>query len=307
MAFKNARIYSVEITPELQEIFRNETRLEECITSVRFRPAGAQEMSSCGFSPVFGRHTDSYTFTSSGSHFFRFTEENKLMPSSVVNERLLDIIDQKEAELSRSLKKNEKQALKQALVDEMMSKAFASRRDLFIMVNSVEGFIAISATSAKRADNAITMLRKAFGTFPAKTLQPRVVVEDRMTNFIAKDDLPEGINLGYDCVLKSDDDTGATVKATKEDLTCKEILSHIEAGKHITELQLELVDQATFVLNTELTLKRITLDDQYLEKNLPQKTDDKVADMQSFMLVEADVIKSMVKSVMQAFDCASQG
>ena len=46
MAFKNARIYSVEITPEIQEIFRNETRLEECITSVRFRPAGAQEMSS---------------------------------------------------------------------------------------------------------------------------------------------------------------------------------------------------------------------------------------------------------------------
>ena len=305
MAFKNLRLYTVDLSGgELKNIFSNESLLEECIASARFRPTLDQEMSSCGFAPLFGRHTDAYTFSSNHNHFFRFVEENKLLPSSIIKETLLDEIDKKEAELNRALKKDEKQALKLALTNKLMSQAFVTRRELFIWVNSTYGFVGVSVTSAKRAENTITTLRKALhGSFPAKPLQPHCVVEDRLTSFLAKGELPNDFGLGFDCVLKSTDDTGATVRATKEDLTCKEIISHIEAGKRATELQLNLTDLAQFVLTNDLVVKRLTLEDQFLERNLPQKSDDKIADMQSFLLIEADVLTTVFDKLSKAFDC----
>ena len=308
MSFKNLRLYTVDLSnnSELKNIFANETLLEECIASCKFRKTMEQEMSTCGFAPLFGRHTDAFTFSSNHNHFFRFVEENKLLPSTIIKEAFLDEVDRKENELNRALKKDEKQALKLALTNKMMAQAFVTRRELFVWVNSLYGFVGVSATSAKRAESAITVLRKALhGSFPAKPLQPRCVVEDRLTSFIAKGDLPQDFKLGYDCVLKSTDDTGATVRASKEDLTCKEINSHIEAGKRVTEVQLDFVENAQFVITSELAIKRITLDDQYLERSLPQKTDDKIADMQSYMLVDSDVLTAIFDKVMKAFDCVT--
>lgn len=307
MSFKNLRLYTVNLTDELKDLFSNQLLLENSIEACKFRHTMEQEMTSCGFAPLFGRNTDAYTFSSNHNHFFRFVEENKLLPSTIIREAFLDEVEKKEEELGRALKKDEKQALKLALTNQMMAKAFVTRRELLIWVNSLYGYVGVSATSAKRAENAITVLRKACnGTFPVKPLQPRCVVEDRLTSFISKGDLPEGFSLGNDCVLKSTDDTGATVRASKEDLTCKEINSHIEAGKRVTELQLDFVDNAQFVLSNELALKRISLDDQFLERSLPQKSDDKITDMQSYLLVESDVMTSIFDKIVKAFDCAQE-
>ena len=112
MWFKNARIYTVALDDGLKSIFNNETLLNEKIAAEQFKPTTQKEMSSCGFSPVFGRHTDAFVFSHDQNHFLRFTEENKLLPSSIVNQALADEIDIREQELNRALKKSEKQALK---------------------------------------------------------------------------------------------------------------------------------------------------------------------------------------------------
>ncbi len=304
MPFKSVRLYSVALDDKLKSIFANENELDKLIADEKFKPAGQMEISSCGFAPVFGRNTEAYSFSYDGNHYFRFVEENKLLPSSVVNQVFLDEVDAKEEELGRPLKKAEKTTLKTAITNKMLAQAFASRRELMIWVNSRYGFVGISVTSAKRAENAITYLRKALGgSFPAKSFSPRCVVEDRLTSFVARNDMPDGFKLGYDCVLKSNDDTGATVRASKEDLTCDEIQSHIKAGKMITDLQLNLNDSVSFVVNNELVLKRIAIDDTFLSQNLPQSTEDKTADMQSFFIIEASVLTDMVDRVTKAFDC----
>lgn len=304
MPFKSVRLYTVALDDKLKSIFANENELDKLIADEKFKPAGQMEISSCGFAPVFGRNTEAYSFSYDGNHYFRFVEENKLLPSSVVNQVFLDEVDAKEEELGRPLKKAEKTTLKTAITNKMLAQAFASRRELMIWVNSRYGFVGISVTSAKRAENAITYLRKALGgSFPAKSFSPRCVVEDRLTSFVARNDMPEGFKLGFDCVLKSNDDTGATVRASKEDLTCDEIQSHIKAGKMITDLQLNLNDSVSFVVNNELVLKRIAIDDTFLSQNLPQSTEDKTADMQSFFIIEASVLTDMVDRVTKAFDC----
>lgn len=304
MWFKNARIYTVDLSEDLKKVFRNPEALEDALAQVKFKPVTAMEMSSSGFAPIFGRAADVYSFASAGNCFVKIIEEQKLLPSSIVNQAVMDEIENRENQLKRPLKKDEKAAIKTAILQEMMSKAFASRKELFIWVNYDKGYVAVSATSAKRAENAIALLRSALESFPAKPLAPRVSVEDKLSTYVRTNDLPPGFSLGADAVLKSIGDEGATVRISRDELTSKEVINHLDAGKEVTDLQLYLEEDTGFMLSSDLTVKRVSISDQYLERNLPEKTDDTVSDLQSFLIVEADILTNIVTNIKSAFDCA---
>lgn len=303
MWFKNARIYKLDLDQNLKSIFNNPEVMEAAMQKARFRPVGAMEMQSAGFAPVFGRHTEAYSYSFEHNHFFKIVEENKLLPSSIINQAFLDEVDSKEEELGRPLTKAEKQTLKTALTQKMVAQAFSSKKELFMLVNSQFNYAIVAASSAKRAENACALMRQALGSFPAKSYQPRCVVEERLTSFVTEHQLPEGFSLGRDTVLKSNDDDGGTVRISKEELTTDEVTNHIKAGKLITDLQLNFDNSVNFVLSQDLGIKRISLEDQYLEKNLPQKTDDAIADMQGVFIIQADMFSKLVASLIKAFDC----
>ncbi len=304
MWFKNAQIYGLKLTPEQLAILRDDTKFEEIISAKAFRPCMAQELSTIGFAPLFGRDTPAMSFSYGPHHFLRLLEETKLLPASVIKVALEDEIAKKESALGRELHKNEIQTLKTAITGQLLERAFSSQRDMLVYINTEKNFALVSVSSAKRAERAIAMLREAFGgSFPAKHYQPRCVVEDRMTAWVGRDELPTVFALGCDAILKSIDDVGTTVRMSKEDLRSEEVLGHINAGKMITELQLVFEDSASLVLTSDLVLKRIRPEDQYLEQNLPEKTDDAIADMQSVLLVQADVFERLVSTLVTTFEC----
>lgn len=303
MWFKNARIYRLELSEEIKNYFKDEELLEKTVSEKAYRPCMAQEVSTLGFAPIFGKSAKAFTFSNAHNHFFKIVEENKLLPASVIKNELDEEIENKEIALKRELRKNEKQALKTAVVNKLLAQAFSARRELLICVNSEKGYVAVSVSSAKRAERAIAMLREAFSTFPAKCFQPRCVVEDRMTSWISNNDLPNVFTLGNDATLKSTDDEGGTVKVSKEDLSSDEIAVHIKAGKVITDLQLIFEDTVMCVLSSDLTVKRMRPLDQFLEKNLPEKSDDAVADMAAHLCLQGEVLTSLIDSISEIFDC----
>ncbi len=302
MWFKNARFYTVDFS-ELNEIFKNEVDVEDAVEGVAFRPCMAQEISTVGFAPLFGENTP-FHFSSANNHFFRLVEETKLLPSSVVNNQLHELVLQKELELKRQLRKNEKEALKSAVVNQLLSRAFATRRDLLLWCNPEIGMCACSASSAKRAEKGLAMLREAFTTFPAKLLEPHCLVEDKLTSWLKDGHPVSRFSLGTDTTLKSIDDDGGIIRASREDLTSDEISVHLQAGKVVTEVQLNFDDSLMMVLCSDLSCKRLKPTDQYLERNLPQKTDDAIADMQSHLVLQGEMLKELGSYIMETFDCA---
>lgn len=304
MWFKNAQIYSLQLTDEQKAVLRDDTKFEEILKQKAFRPCQAQEVATIGFAPLFGRQAEAMSFSHGPHHFVRLLEETKLLPSSVIKAALEEEVAAKEESLGRELQKNEIQTLKTAVTSKLMERAFSAQRDMLVFIDSDKGYAVVSVSSAKRAEHAIAMLREAFaGSFPARHFQPRCVVEDRMTSWIEKNELPQIFALGFDATLKSTDSEGATVRVSKEDLQSEEILGHIKAGKVITEMQLVFEDSASFVLTSDLVLKRLRPEDQYLEQNLPESVDDAVADMQSILLVQADLLDNIVDALVRTFEC----
>ncbi|MBO6257819.1 MAG: recombination-associated protein RdgC [Succinivibrio sp.] len=302
MWFKNARIYNVDYS-EINHFFKDERELQDALESASFRPCMAQEVSTIGFAPLFGPDS-AYCFVNGSDVFCRLVEETKLLPSSVIKTELDDQVRKREQELQRPVKKTEKEALKTAVLNQLLSKAFATRRELLVWCNPEHQMVAIGATSAKRAEKALAMLRQAFGSFPATVPQPRCVVEDRMTSWLSpKGQLPSVLQLGTDTVLKSPEDDGGVIRASREDLSSDEIAVHVDAGKVATEIQVVYDDSLSMVLGSDLSLKRLKPLDQYLERNLPAKSEDAAADIQAHLILQGQLLGEVSELLMEIFDC----
>lgn len=300
MWFKNAKIYTVDFG-EITDLLSDPGQLQNTLEHVKFSPCLAGELTSIGFSPVLGRE-GAFCFASGGSYFFKLTEENKILPSAVIKTALEERIDQKEAETGRRLQKKEKEDLKSALTGELTAKAFATRREILLWAHPGKRLCAVNVSSARRAEKALAMMRQAFPGFPAKVLQPRCAPEERLTSWVSEGSLPPKFVLGTDTVLKSPED-GSVIRASKEDLTSEEIIAHIGAGKSVTELQLTYDDAISVVLDSELCLKRIKFLDQYLEQNLPRKSKDAAADLQSLLILQGSELAELAPLILELFDC----
>ena len=148
------------------------------------------------------------------------------------------------------------------------------------------------------------MLREAFSTFPAKLLAPHAMVDEKMTSWL-KDatTLPKRFAFGSETTLKSTDEDGGVIRASKEDLTSEEIAVHLEAGKVATEIGLSFDESLELTLTSDLALKKLKPTDIYLEKNLPEKSDDETADAQALLVLQGELLSELCDYLMEIFNC----
>ncbi|MCR5085332.1 MAG: recombination-associated protein RdgC [Succinivibrionaceae bacterium] len=302
MWLKNARIYTLSLEGPLLGTIADQQALEAAIAATPFHPCQAQEISTIGFAPLFGPD-GAYTFTNGADHFCLLQEETKLLPASVLRDELEAEILRQQRDLGRELRKTEREALKTAMQNRLLERAFAVRRTTLVWFNHEAKAAAVGASSAKRAERGVATLRQAFGgTFPAAAMQPRCAVEDRITSWITEGSLPGCFTLGTDATLRSSDEDGGTIRAAKEDLSSEEIAAHLKAGKEFSEIQLTYDDSLSLVLTSDLALKRIKPTDQYLERNLPGKIEDRNADLQSNLIIEGALLSSLYQRLCEIFD-----
>lgn len=128
---------------------------------------------------------------------------------------------------------------------------------------------------------------------------PELVMTEWLKNPLT---LPEIFQFGNDTTLKSTDEDGATIKASKEDLTSEEISIHLES-KVVKEISLHYDITADIKLTSDLVIKSFKPVDLYLEKTLPEKSDNPVADAQALLIIEADILSSLCPKLLEVFKC----
>ena len=305
MNFKNLRFYTVDLT-DLIDTLKDDEKIEDALEKAKFTECPKDQLYSVGFVEFFEGYVPKH-ISSGHNHFFKVGEEAKLIPSSVIKTTLKKAVAAKEAELSRYLKKEEKEALKAAISNRLLSQAFTTYKELIIWVNTDLNIVGVGTTSAKKAEMAIALLRDALTTFPAKILAPMSSPEDVMTNWL-KDtsSIPVGFQLGNDATLKSVDEDGETIKAIKADLTSDEIAVHLDGLKQVKEISLVYDDAVNIKLTSDLVIKSFKPTDTYLEKNLPEKTKDEKADEESMLFLQTELLTEICSHLLKIFKCQTE-
>ncbi|RMH87917.1 recombination-associated protein RdgC [Lysobacter pythonis] len=270
--------------------------LESHLPEAALKPVGPMELSSRGFVSPFGRHEgeevalmhrieDAIWLTVGG--------EDRLLPGAVVNDLLQKKIAEFEEKNARRPGGKMRRQMKDDLVTELLPRAFVRPSRTDALIDLSDGVLVVDSASRKTAEAVVSQIREALGSFPALPVNAEIAPRAVMTGWIAGDALPEGLSLGDECELRDPADTGAVVKIQRMELAGEEIETHLQAGKQVTRLALNLDDHIGFVLGEDLVIRKFKLLDGAVDQLENTDNDDLRAELDARFVLMAGEFKRL--------------
>jgi len=272
MWFKNLIIYRLSTPIDLTE-----DELESRLQEFAYRPCTSQEKSKYGWSKPMGKHGESLLHVTDGNILLCAKKEDKMLPASVVKEALDEKIEQIESETARPVKKKEKDALKEEIEHRLLPRAFSRLGTTFAYIAPKMGLIIVDASSHNKAEDMLALLRKSIGSLAVLPMQSKSIVEQTMTSWLSEGTPTHPFELLEEAELKSPLENGAIIRCKNQDLICDELKAHIENGMFAVKVGMQYAESLTFILNEDLTIKRVKFTDVVTEQKDDQDKDDKAA------------------------------
>ncbi|CAG9415879.1 recombination-associated protein RdgC [Providencia alcalifaciens] len=259
--FKNAIVYRMT-----RDIQISSDELEAQLKNLEFSPCGSQDMMKVGWTnPI--KTGEALTHSVGNQILIVAKREEKKLPTDVIKKELQAKIDKLETEQGRRLKKTEKDSLKDEVVQDLLPRAFSKESTVSVWIDNDNQRIIVDASSAKRAEDTLALLRKTLGSLPVVPLTMKTPIELTLTDWLRDGVIPQGFNLTDEAELKAMLAEGGIARFKKQDLVSDEIASHIEAGKLVTKLSLDWNETIQFTLCDDCSLKKIKFSDMLKAQN----------------------------------------
>jgi recombination associated protein RdgC len=231
--------------------------LAEKLDTLRFRPCGAHEESSFGWTAPLGKAEQSLVHAANGYIMLCVKKEERVLPTAVINEMIQEKAAEAEEQQGRKLSKKERIQLKDELIFDLLPRAFTFSRKIYAYIDPKGGWLVVDAASAKSAEDLLSLLRKSLGSLPAvpiNTVNNPVAI---MTQWLVTQQTPSDIVVEDECELRSPGEEGSIIRCKNHDLSLPEIQNHLDSGKEVIKLALSWADRLAFVIDKSFSIKRL--------------------------------------------------
>lgn len=269
----------------------NQEEFEEAVFQDVFRPCGAQDLSTFGWTKALGKHSQMISHFSRNAILICAKREEKVLPAAVVNELVQSKVEVIEMEESRPVKKKEKDEIKENLLHELIPQAFKKSSLQYAFIDLEKGWLVVNSGSFNKAEELLALLRKSLGSLP---VVPAFVNYDLglfLTDWLSKMSSPEGFEIGLDADLLEPDENGAQVKLKQHDLSSDEVQKHLENGKQVSKLSLEWNERIKFTLQDDGAIKRINFSEVLKDENADIPKEDMMVKLDAdFILASSELV-----------------
>lgn len=295
MWFKNLQIY--RFTRPFDVSLED---LEKQLEALPFTPCGSQEQSKFGWVSPLGKHGQAMTHVAGEQILLCAKKEDKMLPGSVINDMVAEKAEAIEIEQGRALKKKEKDALKEEIIVDLLPRAFSRFQQTFAWINPKDGFIAVDASSAKRAEDLLALLRKTIGSLPVVPLAMTTPPELTLTEWLKEGAAPAGFQLEDEVELRSALEHGGIIRAKQHDLLSEEIKVHLEADKLVTKLALNWAETISFILSDDMSVKRLKFSEELREQNDDVTNEDVAARFDADFALVTGELSNFIPDLIEA-------
>jgi len=249
MWFRNLQLYRLPAPWKLEL-----SALVEQLARGRFVPCGSQDPLSRGWVPPRGGELVHFV---GGQWLLSLAVEQRLLPSSVVNDEVKERAGKMAAEQGYPPGRKALRDLKDQVTTELLPRAFLRRRKTPVWIDPVHGWLGVDAPSLMKAEEVLEHLRQCLDDLPLALVKTQHSPAAAMSGWLAAGDAPAGFTVDRDCELKSTDEEKAAVRYVRHPLEGDEIKAHLTAGKLPTRLALTWDDRISFVLTEKGEIKRL--------------------------------------------------
>ncbi|QLE97959.1 recombination-associated protein RdgC [Neptunomonas phycophila] len=296
MWFKNLIFYRyTESTDYTQD------QLETAFAEHLFTPCKSQELSRYGWVPPHSALDQQTIFSSGGGFLITAQKEEKMLPANVIKRLLNERVSQIESEQARKVYRKEKLQLKDEIVIDLLPRAFSKFQQTSALLLPREGLIVVDSANHKRAEELLNLLRNSLGTLPIVLpdvhQSPAVV----MSEWLRQTKTAIGFTPKDECEMKDPTDEGGTIRVKGDNLHSDEMIAHLDTGKQVVKLALEWDETLSFMLQDDLSIKRVKLSDELSETLNQESSEDPLVRLDSDTARLALECQRLYPQLMDAF------
>ena len=252
MWFRNARPYKL---PGRLGIDASE--LSQRLSRRPFQPCRPSQPTSSGWVAALSDEATDFVHKAGDYWLVRLQREERLLPASVIRSEVNSRIQEIQTGQGRRVQRKERLDIVDEVTQDFLPRAFTKSQHLEALINDKAGWVWVNTASAARAEDLLSLLREGLGNLPVTlpdTQKSPVVI---MSQWLLNGGLPEGLSIGGDVDLEDPQEEGGVVRVRGMYLESDEIRRHIESGKQVVRLALSWQDQVDFVLDKDLSIRRI--------------------------------------------------
>jgi recombination associated protein RdgC len=152
--------------------------------------------------------------------------------------------------------------IKEAVLQELLPRAFSRRRKAFAWIDPAGGWLVIDAVSPARAEEILDALRDSLDELPVQMVKTQLSPVSVMTDWLsitksARVHIAPNFTVDQDCELRAVTDEHAAVRYVRHALDGKDVQDHLAAGKLPTRLAMTFDDRVSFILTEKMEIKRL--------------------------------------------------
>ena len=245
-------------------------QLAEQLAKEPFLACAPTQPLAVGWAPPRGIEHAPLVEVVDGHWLIKLKREQRLLPSSVVQERVDELAEHIEATTGRKPGKKETKALREDALLSLLPQAFSRQQTSWVWIDPERGWLATDASSQGKLDDLVTALVRAFDGLVLTLFNTQQTPQSAMTQWLSASDAeewPEGLAVERDCELRSSDEEKSVVKFTRHHLFNDEVRRHISEGKLPTRLALNWEGRVGFTLTESMALKKIQFLEGVFEEN----------------------------------------
>jgi len=231
---------------------------------------------SFGWVSPLGRQGQQLVHAANGHMLICARREEKILPAGVIRDMVQDKVAMLEEERLRKVSRREKNMIRDELLQELMPRALSRSTHTFAYIAPQDGWIVIDVSSQSRAEELLALLRKSLGTLEVVPLAVNQAPAAIMTRWLTERRLPQGFELGGECVLRDSEEVSGIVRCRNLDLLSDEIGAHLEAGKQVVRLALAWAGGLSILLDDDMSVKRLRFTD-VMQEQATDVADDEAA------------------------------
>lgn len=250
MWFKNLQIYRL---PPAWSIAAAD--LEQQLAARPLQPCNGFEMQTRGW--VAPAHQERLVHTLNRHHLIALGVNQKLLPASIVNQVAKERAVEVAAEQGFPVGRRQMRELKERVLEELRARALTRRRVIRAWIDPDHGLLVVDSSSPARAEELVETLRDSLGSFAVQLLGTVRSPAVSMGAWLMFGEAPGRFHIEQDLELQAADDSKSMVRYVRHPLEGKEVQKHISSGKSPTRLGMSWNDRLSFVLNSEMQIKRV--------------------------------------------------
>lgn len=268
MWFKNLRIY--RLTKEID--LSNET-LEEALQAENFSPCSNLDFSRYGWVSPLGKNSELYTHSAGGYTMICARKQEKILPPAAVNEMVEEKVIGFEVDQARNIYRKERRNIKEDVIHTLLPRALTRSFLVYAYFDLKNNLLIIDSASANKAEELLDHLRATLGSLPVVPLSCVGDAADVMTRWL-NNQAPKGFDLNDECELQNARESKNIVRCKNQELESDEVMSHLKAGKRVTQMAIIWREQIQFILSEDFSIKRLRFEDIIQEDAQSEYDDD---------------------------------